>query len=748
MEQVLCGLKPGTCVVYLDDIIVPGKSLDDAVINLKLVLARLREAGLRLSPSKCQLLRNKVKCLGHIINTEGVFADPEKTEAVREWPEPGNVSHVRSFLGLCSYYRRFVKDFAIAHPLHQLVEKKKVFEWTTECQCAFDKLKQKLVNSPILGLPLEDIPFILDTDASDCSTGAVLSQIVDGQERVVAYHSKTLNKSERNYCVTRRELLSVVRAVKQFHVYLLGRRFTLRTDHSSLQWLVNFREPEGQMCRWLQQLQGYDFEIQHRPGKIHGNADALSRRPCVNTFCKHCERTEKKCSAVKGEVKKVNIVCKAFVLPDMDLMQRQDEDLDIQPIKERMSHSMERPPLESFSPCSRILRCLWGQWQSLIIENGLLCRKRDMMFNQGRRLQIILPAACRKDVMDQLHNSRCGGHFGAPRTFERVRQRFYWPGYHRYVVEWCRRCDPCCRRKGPGLRRNAPLKIRNEGEPFRRIAVDILGPLPLSDRGNKYVAVVSDYFTKWCEAFPLPNQEATTVADALVEQWVARYGVPSELHSDQGRNFESQVFQQTCMLLGIHKTRTSPLHPQSDGMVERFNRTLENSLTVFVQEHQRDWDIQIPLIMLAYRSSIHDATKYTPSYLLFGRETRLPIDLISGGVPERKENSTIYASNLQERLTTAHEFARSNLRLAAASMKARYDGNVRVDRLAIGDKVWLFAPVKKRGLSPKLQSSWTGPFMVEKIFNDQLCQIKVRQKSRVVHRNRVALSRGLQGEEN
>jgi hypothetical protein len=180
------------------------------------------------------------------------------------------------------------------------------FVWTPQCQEAFDGLKERLVNSPILTLPRDEFPFLLDTDASNCSTGAVLSQLVGGEERVVAYY-----KPERNYCVTHRELLSVVQAVRRFHVYLYGRRFTLRTDHSSLQWLMNFREPEGQMCRWLQNLQSYDFEILHRAGKQHGNADALSRRPCLLQSCKHCANAENKTHPP------VERVSRAVVVPDL-----------------------------------------------------------------------------------------------------------------------------------------------------------------------------------------------------------------------------------------------------------------------------------------------------------------------------------------------------------------------------------------------------------------------------------------------
>ena len=177
-----------------------------------------------------------------------------------------------------------------------------------------------MVLPPVLMLPQEGLPFILDTYASGCSVGAVLSQLVEGQERVVAYYSKSLTKPERNYCVTRRELLAVVQAVRHFRVYLGGRHFELRTDHSSLQWLMSFKEPEGQMCRWLQLLQDYHFEVHHRSGKSHGNADALSRRPCEANNCRHCDRLEKQPTM---EVRAVGVT------PEIDLKEAQNGDVDI-----------------------------------------------------------------------------------------------------------------------------------------------------------------------------------------------------------------------------------------------------------------------------------------------------------------------------------------------------------------------------------------------------------------------------------
>ena len=213
---------------------------------------------------------------------------------------------------------------------------------------------------------------------------------------------------------------------------------------------------------------------------------------------------------------------------------------------------------------------------------------------------------------------------------------------------------------------------------MERVAIDVLGPLPKTESGNVHILIAQDYFTKWVEAFPIPNQQATTVAEVLVNQFFCRFGVPMELHSDQGRNFESVVFQEICKLLQITKTRTSPYHPESDGMVERFNRTLENGLTMFVNENQTDWDQHIPLFLMAYRTAVHETTKVTQSKMMLGREIRVPVDLW-GGKPEEgidHRTSTQYAQDFEDKLEQVHVIARENLRKSTAAMKRRYDSKV------------------------------------------------------------------------
>src|SRR6266516_7053 len=281
MDAVMMGLNHEICLVYLDDIILFSKTIDEHLERLKQMFERLRYANLKLKPSKCFLFQEEVTFLEHVVSAGSIATDPTKIEVVRDWPRSTCLKEVQSFVGLASYYRRFVKEFStIAAPLHALAGKNVRFRWISECEEAFVELKRCLISSPILAMPADEGDFRLDTDASNDSIVAVLSQIQGGEERVIAYASRRLSRQEKNYCVTRRELLAIVHFTKQFRSYLLGRDFIIRIDHSALQWLRSMPEPIGQQARWVEKLEEFHYTVEHRPGRRHGNADAMSRRPC------------------------------------------------------------------------------------------------------------------------------------------------------------------------------------------------------------------------------------------------------------------------------------------------------------------------------------------------------------------------------------------------------------------------------------------------------------------------------------
>ena len=310
MDLVLRGLTWQVVLCFLDDILVMGKSFEGHLKNLKAVFERFREYGIKLKPRKCDLCKQEVSFLGRKVNKHGMAISDEYIEVIRNWKEPSNTKEVEQFLGFVNYHRNFIKDYSkIAKPLTEITGKK-TFHWNNEQQEAYETLKRALQTTPVLTLPNSTDQFILDTDASDSAIGAELLQVQDGIERVIAYGSFTLSGAQRKYCTIRKELLAVVRFTQHFRHYLLGREFIVRSDHSSLQWLINFKQPQGQLARWLEALSQYHMTIKHRPGKQHANADVLSRlqtdTPCpeMSIFvkpenlpcggCKHCLRVHEK----------------------------------------------------------------------------------------------------------------------------------------------------------------------------------------------------------------------------------------------------------------------------------------------------------------------------------------------------------------------------------------------------------------------------------------------------------------------
>ena len=776
MDHVLAGLPWNVCLVYLDDIIVHGRTFSEQLENLQKVFACLKKANLKLSPEKCNLFRREVKYLGHIISCNGVATDPSKIDSVKDWPRPTCLAEMRSFLGLCSYYRKFIRNFAeIADPLTRLTQKNVQFLWDSDTENAFQQLKCLLTTTPVLSFMSDEGALILDTDASGIAIGAVLSQKQDNEEKVIAYFSRSLDRTQRQYCATRRELLAVVKSLAHFHPYLYGRTFVVRTDHSSLRWLMNFKHTEGQLARWLQKIQQYDLHIEHRPGKHHLNADALSRRPCLREHCKICDRAESKERATRevgceDEDHRLSLIANRvrthslaedtiidhledenFIenLGPQDIVKAQEMDVDISPVIKWMKSGKGRPQWSEVSALSEVTKNCWAQWDSLCLRDNILCRKWESSDGATTRLQLLLPKGLREEVLLHLHNHPTGGHFGVKKTLERVKEKFYWPRCREDVTLWCSTCAECSSRKGPVTRQKARLGKYVVGAPLERVAVDVMGPLVRSTKGNRYLLVVMDYFSKWPEAYALPNQEAKTVATVIVNEFVCRFGVPLELHSDQGTNFESAVFQEMCLLLGIKKTRTTPLHPESDGMVERYNRTLKTQLSLFVAEHQKDWDKYVPLLLMAYRTAVHASTHFTPARLMMGREIRTPIDLVyERPDPEIVDSYTSYVQELQENMQVTHEFARKYLQQSFESMRKRYDVDSSASVFSEGDQVWLYNPRKKKGRSVKLMRPWEGPYVVIKRLNDLVYRIQRGRsgKLRVVHRNRLWAYRGEQSE--
>ena len=371
-----------------------------------------------------------------------------------------------------------------------------------------------------------------------------------------------------------------------------------------------------------------------------------------------------------------------------------------------------KPPDEYTREQSIETHRLMQLWDQLEIKNRVLWRRFES--KEGTSSQLIVPREIRKEVLHELHAGAVGGHLGEEKTLGRLKERFYWPGHFTDVRNWCKTCAACAMRKTPPTRGRAPLKNIQVGYPMQMVAMDILGPLPESDSGNSYLLVASDYFTRWVEVYAIPNQEALTVAKKLVDEMFCRFSPPEQLHSDQGRQFESELIQHICDLLQIKKTRTTPYHPQGDGLVERFNRTLLDMLATTAKGKPFHWEDHVRKVSLAYNSSIHPTTGYTPFYLMFGRQARLPVGLMFRTDKPKNSTPAEYATQLRDSLEQAFGNVRATMGSKLETQKQLYDHKVHGEPFTPRSIVWLHSPAVPRGESRKLHHPWTGPWKVLK----------------------------------
>ena len=436
--------------------------------------------------------------------------------------------------------------------------------------------------------------------------------------------------------------------------------------------------------------------------------------------------------------------CSVSVEPEITfemIRKAQLEDEAISAILTRKEEGGDKPAWEDVSKLPVASKTYWGLWQLLEVKKGVLTKKWESEDGKTIRWLTVLPKTLRARVLDEVHASKTAGHLGRKKVLPKLRERYFWVGMSADVRAYLRRCVKCAQKKGPQRRHRAPLQQYRVGAPLERVAIDVLGPLTETHGGNEYVLVIGDYFTKWMEAYAIPDQQAETVATKIVEEFVCRFGVPLELHSDQGRNFELTVFREMCKILGISKTRTTPYNPKSDGMVERYNRTIVNAVSLMIQPHQgqKDWDVYLPYVGLAYRASVQESTGESPNMMMLGREVNLPIDLLVGAVPHEKEYESDYADELRDNLRAIHERARHALEVSARRQKKNYDRSTHGPAYRPQQFVWLYDTQRRQRLSKKLGLPWQGPFMVASALSDVVFRIQrsSRGKAKVVHADRL-----------
>ena len=486
-----------------------GNDFESALHNLEPVLDRVAEYGLQLKSTKCNLFRTSVPFLGHIVGRAGLECHPDKLSAVAKWIPPSTIKGVREFLGFTGYYRRFVPDYStVVQPLVRLLGKDCKFQWTVACQDSFKALRALLIRAPVLAFPKEDLPYIVDTDASDYGIGGVLSQNIEGTEHVIAYHSKSLNPAQQKYCTTRRELLAVVATLDHFKGYGWGPKFLVRTDHAALVWLTNLKNIQGMLARWLAKPQQFHFDIE--PGAQHGNADGLSRcRQCERGSCAPTTETHQtnpdqpyanSCGGSSMDSELIPLesgeTCVAAIMTAQSdnskrIIAAQKIDKDISIVRDWISAGQFPECVQEFAPASYELKAYWIGRKSLYLDTeDILWRTRSAT---GSRAQLVVPLSLRDTVFNDSHHTTYGGHFGMTHTHSKIQLHYFWPGMSDFIRDRITACHKCIARKSP-VNRHHPMGHVPVSGRFERVAMDLLDVSVISSKGHKYILV--DYFTK------------------------------------------------------------------------------------------------------------------------------------------------------------------------------------------------------------------------------------------------------------
>lgn len=723
-------------IIYLDDILVYSSTVDEMISRLTIVLSTLQKHGLKLNVSKCQFFQKKVTFLGHQVSAAGIETDDVKIKAVKEFPKPISEKTLRQFLGLASYYRRFVKNFAsIAGPLHSLLggagkrhAKLKVAKdnrsfaerWDESCDHAFLTLKDKLMSSPILSFPDFRVPFCLEIDASIQGFGAILSQKQNGKNVVIAYASRKLREHEKamkSYSSMKLEFLALHWAVtSKFRDYLYGAQFIIRTDNNPLSRILSSKQTAADMGK-LADLSDYNFQIEYRSGKSNKAADALSRNPVQDEIVSQDQlvgfvQSTQEIAFIPDELV-ASIGLKAIDSPEeiylqevsnlfscyslQDLSKLQLDDPYISKLIKFLEQTQKPSPKQIQHEHSDV-KCMLKYWDQLNLKRGVLYR--TVLIHNVYKDLLVLPESLKTLVLHHMHD--LAGHQGIERTVALVRERCYWPTLHKDVEFYCSHCRRCVIAKEPVPKVKVKMKHLTASAPLDVVAMDFT-LLEKSSSGIENVLVITDIFTKFVVAVTTRDQTAKTVAKILVKELFNKLGIPKRLHSDKGRCFENSVIQELCKMYNIQKSRTSPYHPQGNSQCERYNRTLHNLLRTLDLEKKQRWPDYIQELTFMYNCTPHSSTGFAPYHLFFGRAPNLPLDHLFQLHDEDRIGHDQWLKRHRHLLQDTYKRATERIRQKAQQRKSRHDKKAKLYDLEIGAHVLLRKRVLGRN---KIQDTW------------------------------------------
>ena len=703
MERTFRGLEDRILPPYYDDITVKGRSFEDHLSNVAIVLERIRRCGFTLNALKCKFFQTRVHYLGHIIENGQVFLDPSRIRSILDAPTPTNVKSLRRFIGMAQFCSRFVSNFnVILTPLYNLTKINTPFVWDSNCQHAFDTIKRQLTEPPVLKSPSSTDEFVLETDASDTGIGSCLKVLNNGREHIVGYHSEKLQEPQCRWPIVEKEAYAILKGTNKFRHYLIAKKFILKTDNRVLSYMKTSKSKK--LANWALQLSDFEFDIVHIPSKNNSISDYFSR--------------------IHEDVNVVSIL--EPKISTEDLVRRQNEDPNMRQAILYV-HSKRNFDVTKLGTLKRFRKFL------SVDENNVLRWKT----------KIVLPIEFRPYILEVSHDHPVSGHFAEDRTWKNVTDSYFWPDAHNDVINWIRSCKPCNERDVKTYV-NRPLQPIASSERFELVCYDIAGPfIPSRTVGNIYALIVVDHFSKWPEVIPLKNIRASTLATAIFEQWCCRYGIMTQLHSDGAPNVHGEVVKELCKKIGTVKSKSSRLHPQGDGMAEAMIKILKRAVAKQVDTHGTDWDSYLQPTAFAVRGSLNNSTKCTPAELVLGNNVIRPIDVsIKNNEKSSFANKQArdFASELTEKIDNSTQVVNENLNRSRSKMKATYDKKNSNHKFKIGDSVMLWWPYYEKGIPRSFQPKWKGPFIIKRLNGNTNCTLSLEDGSeKHVHLNQLKL---------
>ena len=792
MQNCLGELNLTYCLIYLDDVIVFSDMPDEHLRRMRVVFDRLCEHGLKLKPSKCEVLKSEINYLAHHVSRKGVLPSKKNLESITQCPPLYTYTKVKSFVGLVGHYRCFIKGFAkIALPLYDLTsgdnkdKKLEHVELSPEARAAFDHLKAACLQAPILSFPDFTKPFLLETDTSGRGLGAVLSQKqADGRYHPIAYASHVMNETEQRYHSNKQEFLALEWAVtEQFHKYLspYGKNrneFVVRTDNNPLTYIFSSANLDAAGQRWVARLTSYNFSLEYQKGKDNTVADFLSRmnerlpdeevqeylnqipHPGVKAVLDNAitsieERAEQgvRLTPVHREGSpEVAVEARPARLATTnvtDWKQEQKED----PVLYQVAKHL-RVPRETFKAAlhkvldKKATAIYVKAKEQLLIKNGLLNWKSRQGQADETVFQIVVPQRHRGTALDGCH--REAAHQGQHRSAALMQERFWWPGMTRDLRNRIKKCGYCRKYEAaPPVAPMKPLACSGPGELLHVDFTSIEETVPLKeDPVIHNVLVLQDHFSKYVVVYVVKDQTARTAAETLRIGYFGLFSAPAYLVSDQVKAFTGHILTHLCELYGVQKLRISPYHAQTNGQVERMNQMIIRMIGKLEEDRKACWLEHLPELLMAYNATRSAVTSYSPYYLLFGRRPRIPVDYLFPTLRDSPHQTKMEVSvaAMQKRLKEAFAVVRRLTSEEVARQCHYYDCKAGAVALQPGDVVMVCTDgfVGKR----KVKDRWEdGGFIVESQLEDwPVYKVKCptsddRQKPKywILHRNRLLL---------